>query len=106
MSLNRVQFTSTTAEVAEAKSNLPDWRVPAGERCFRRRICLTPSREILGLHRICAELSSYGECDVVLPGPDLVFAPRACLHGDFELLRGNDHEKDTLYHIGKGIGDP
>ena len=83
MSVNRIQFISTTAEVAEAMSNLPDWQLPAGERCFRRRICLMPSREILGLHRICAELSS--ENDVVLPGQDFVFAPCAAARGFFIL---------------------
>jgi len=44
--------------------------------------------------------------DVVLPGRNFVFAPRAYVRGDFDLQRGNAYEEDTLYHAGKGTGDP
>ena len=105
MSVNRIQCMSTTAEVAKTISTLPDWQLPAGERGNRRRICLMPNRRILGLHRICAELSS-NVCDVVLPGPNVVFVPCASVHGDFYLREEAHYEEDTFYHAGKGFGDP
>ena len=103
MSANRIQFIGTTAEVAEVMSILRVWQLPAGERGFRRRFCPTPIGGILGLHRICAELSSV--FDVVLPGQNFVFAPCAVRTGFFILREKERYEEDTLYYSGKGFGD-
>ena len=82
MSVNRIQFRSTTAEVAEVMSNLSGWQLPAGERYFRRRICLTPIRADPGAaQNMCRTVIVLR--DVVLPGRNFVFAPRAAARGFF-----------------------
>ena len=83
MSTNRIQFISTTAEVAEAKSNLPDWQLPADERYFRRRICLMPNRANPGTAQNMCRTVIIKYYDVVLPGRNFVFTPRAVSMGIF-----------------------
>ena len=83
MSVNRIQCMSTTAEVAEAISKLPGWQLPAGERCFRRRILPDAKQGNPGAAQNMCRTVIMKENDVVLPGPNLVFVPCACLHRDF-----------------------
>ena len=83
MSADRIQFRSNTAEVAEVNSSLRDWQLPAGERCFRRRILPDAKQGNPGAAQNMCRTVIMKENDVVLPGPNLVFVPCACLHRDF-----------------------
>ena len=85
MSVNKVQSINTTAEVAEVMSNLSDRHLPAGERCFRRRICPEPSRTDPGAAQNMCRTVIMKKNDVVLPGRNFVFAPCAAARGFFIL---------------------
>ena len=76
MSVNRIQFTGTTAEVAEAMSILPVWQLPAGERCFPPKD-LPDAKQ--GKPWDCTEYvqDCHHSFDVVLPGPNFEFVPCA-----------------------------
>ena len=105
MSADNVQCMSTTAEVAEVMSNLSDWQLPTGERYFRRRICLMPIGADPGAaQKMCRTVIM----DLMLccRGQTSCLFPVLEAHRDFYLREETPYEKDTLYYLGKGSGDP
>ena len=105
MSVNRIQFISTTAEVAEAISNLSGLAIAGRGKVLSPKDLPDAKQGNPGTAQNMCRTVIIGY-DVVLPGQNFVFAPCAACTGIFHLREGNVYEEDTFYHTGKGTGDP
>ena len=107
MSADNVQCRGTTAEVAGAMSNLSDRQLLIEERCFRRRICLTPNRANPGpVQKMRRTVIMEQEVMLCCREEPVCLLPVLDAHRDFCVKRGYHYEEDALYYAGQGTGDP